>query len=441
MNNLEQQLNKLPKGRLRPIANLKIRWRLYLLLWQKRLVNLSLVFVKVKLLPVSAILVMVMIIVVVPTYAYASSNVTVGHFLYPIKQALEKAELAVAITPVAKVNTYTKMAERRLAEASQLSQHQINQTTNQALIQTINQAVVLEEQAVKQTTDLAAGEKANQAQVNVTQANQTSLEKLGQITQSVGVEVDEPTLDSLASAVDNLRQLKSRIKKMTAQPSKQPEEVKLVEPEKLSTVATTTLEPELMPNLPKAENQAELPVWQETNQPKQHIEAGSLPTATSQPTIIKPLKIATTTSQRLKKQTSTSTTEVISSAEAPLEAKSTRKARSFTTKEQARQSLVELENNVNQLKQELNQSDYQPKDLDKLFKRLDKKLETTEQAVEKEKFDKAEKLFNSAEVFTRNAKFFIKPKDKPSSKKQNLKDLNEETEDIQTVGTTTDQNN
>jgi len=438
MNNLEQQLNKLPKGRLRLIANIKIRWRLYLLFWQRRIASLSLALVRVKLLPATTILIALALVLIIPTYAYASSNVTVGHFLYPVKQVIENIEIAVAISPVAKVNTYTKMAERRLAEASQLSQRQINQTTNQALTKTVNQAVVLEEQAVNQTASIVSGEKANQAQAVVTQANDVTLEKLSQITQEVGMESDEPTLDSLASAVDNLRQLKSRVKKMTTQPSKQEGKVKFIEPEKSLPVATTTLEPEIVPNLPVKENQPKLPTWlNSTERQKQRFEAGGLPMATSQPAMIKPLIVATTTNQQLKEQTATGSTKYFGSPNFQ-QAKPSGKARTFTNKEAARQSLVELENNISQLKQELNQSIYQPKDLDKLFKRLDKKLETTEQAVEIEKLDKAEKLFKSAEVFTRNAKFFIKPKVKLSPKQE---ELNVESEDSQTVGTTTDQNN
>ena len=59
--------------------------------------------------------VLLMLLIIVPGYAYASSSVTQGHLLYPVKTAIERVELNLSRTPEAQVKTYEKLAERRLS--------------------------------------------------------------------------------------------------------------------------------------------------------------------------------------------------------------------------------------------------------------------------------------------------------------------------------------
>jgi len=58
-------------------------------------------------------------------YAYVSPEVTEGSALYPVKQAVERAEAVIKITPEAKAKFYLKQISRREAERDRLKAREV----------------------------------------------------------------------------------------------------------------------------------------------------------------------------------------------------------------------------------------------------------------------------------------------------------------------------
>jgi len=142
MTNIEDQLNKLPKGRLGLKADWRLRFVFLRLRWQKRFTEYSSLLVIKKMAPVVIVAALLLSLVYLPYYAYASEGVVKGNILYPIKQSIEKIELSLADTPAKKIEVYTKLAERRLAEAEKLSEKD-SKTANDNLASTIDNMAVL----------------------------------------------------------------------------------------------------------------------------------------------------------------------------------------------------------------------------------------------------------------------------------------------------------
>lgn len=205
MNNLEKKLSQLPKPRMRKRADLKIRFKLYSLLWQKKLAGLRAVLnlKQVRLAPVLAVAVMTCMLVIVPGYAYASSSVTLGHLLYPVKLGLEKAELSLSRSSLAKVKTYEKFVERRLDEASILSQD--NKEAKLELIETINKALFYSRLALGEAEQVNKGERAQEVREIIENAQSRQVNSLAGVAQTVGIEVEDDVLDNIALALDNIK--------------------------------------------------------------------------------------------------------------------------------------------------------------------------------------------------------------------------------------------
>lgn len=135
MDRLERILNDLPKPELRFVADFKISSRLrYHGLFRNHLIvryrlglnNLS--YAKI----LSGSFALIFLFCSTAFYAYANEDVLPGSRLYPLKIAVENIEVKIAQSPVAKIQIYKKLSERRLKEAVILSHTETDSQPAQA---------------------------------------------------------------------------------------------------------------------------------------------------------------------------------------------------------------------------------------------------------------------------------------------------------------------
>ena len=112
-------------------------------------------------------------------YAYQSTEVTVEHPLYSVKQGLENVEGRFKFSPEAKANFHLKMMNRRIEEAKKLGQN--NQYNNQTL------------KKIFQELDLSLGQTQ---EIEKTTKRQSLVEALGK--------TDEENLEHLEKLLEQL---------------------------------------------------------------------------------------------------------------------------------------------------------------------------------------------------------------------------------------------
>jgi len=125
MDNLDKLLGALPKNKLNKRADLKIKFKLYYLIFLSRLRTLfDFSTWRINSLNKGFVLAFCVVVVFSATsiFVYASDDILPGNQLYPLKIAVEKIEQVVALNPKAKIATYEKLSSRRLQEAVSLSQ-------------------------------------------------------------------------------------------------------------------------------------------------------------------------------------------------------------------------------------------------------------------------------------------------------------------------------
>ncbi|MCK4540268.1 hypothetical protein KAU09_03900 [Candidatus Parcubacteria bacterium] len=189
MDNLEKQLNKLPKKKLNMRADYGLRFKLYKAMWQKKAdMYVQYFSFKRHLPPLIAALALISLIVVVPGYAYANENVTAVHYLYGVKKAVEKIELVFAFSEEDKQEKQEKFIARRLNEAEILSQNTGVEEHNLALVETINDAMELKK-------EIKIIEKQENKQIQT----------LTQIANTVGIKAEEEVLDTVAEALEMVK--------------------------------------------------------------------------------------------------------------------------------------------------------------------------------------------------------------------------------------------
>lgn len=198
MINLEEQLNKLPKGRLRLKADLKIKSGLYILIWQKRLAFL--LMPKYRLVYGAAMAVFCLTIIV-PAYAYSSPAVNSSSWLYPVKQAIENLEIKMAAEPAAKVNVLEKLADRRLAEAENLSKKNAGETGH-LIKSTINEALNLNALADDELVKLPVASNTENYTAVKNNYKKNFTARLSNTAANVGIKADDELLDNISLALD-----------------------------------------------------------------------------------------------------------------------------------------------------------------------------------------------------------------------------------------------
>ena len=208
MDNLEKQLNNLPKKKLSMRADYSLRFKLFKAMWQKKAdMYVQYFSFKRHLSPLIAALVLISLIVGVPGYAYANENVTAVHYLYGVKKAVEKIELVFAFSEEDKQEKQEKFITRRLNEAEILSQNTGVEEHDLALVETINDAMELKkeikiiEKQEAESQDFAA---KNKAAKNKEKENK-QIKTLTQIANTVGIKAEEEVLDTIAEALEMVK--------------------------------------------------------------------------------------------------------------------------------------------------------------------------------------------------------------------------------------------
>lgn len=186
MDNLEKQLNNLPKKKLSMRADYSLRFKLYKAMWQKNIdMYVQYFSFKKHLPPLIAALVLISLIVGVPGYAYANENITSAHYLYGVKKAIEKIEFVFAFSEEKKQEKQEKFIAKRFNEAEILSQNTGSKKHDLALVETINEAMELRKE--------------------ITEKEIKEIQALTQIANTVGIKAEEEVLDVVAEALEAVK--------------------------------------------------------------------------------------------------------------------------------------------------------------------------------------------------------------------------------------------
>lgn len=204
MINIEEQLNKLPKGKLSRQTDFKLHITFLKLKLQKQSVNFNFLSAFRKMSPAIIAMILLLSLVYLPYYAYASENVIRGNILYPIKQGIEKIELVLADTPAKKVAVMAKLAERRLAETEKLSEDE-SMAANDNLAATINEITNLTTEAAFEAKSKLNPDEKKEVDDKIFQIKERQLEKMEKIANKFGLKASDDLLDSLAVNIDDLK--------------------------------------------------------------------------------------------------------------------------------------------------------------------------------------------------------------------------------------------
>lgn len=204
MINIEEQLNKLPKGKLSRRTDFKLRIAFLKLKLQKQSANFNFSSAFRKMSPAIIAMILLLSLVYLPYYAYASENVIRGNILYPIKQGIEKIELVLADTPAKKVAVMAKLAERRLAETEKLSEDE-SMAANDNLAATINEITNLTTEAAFEAKSKLNPDEKKEVDDKIFQIKERQLEKMEKIANKFGLKASDDLLDSLAVNIDDLK--------------------------------------------------------------------------------------------------------------------------------------------------------------------------------------------------------------------------------------------
>lgn len=378
---IEKVLKKLPQPKLSRLADWRIRLQIYRHIWQKRFISWRISWHKVIVLQSNRlayaliVLVLFCLVVVIPGFAYASPEVTRGHWLYPVKQAIEKVELAFPQSAPAKVATYEKMAERRLAEAAVLTKKpEIKKP--QAIVETIKEAVAFSDKAVVAVQQIATSTEKDKLDNLITAKQDEHMAELSAVAAQVGPANDDTVVDTIALALDKIKQVKVRTdKKIKFQrlPGLLP---KLeIEQSATSTVATSTIITE-----PEEAKQVDEQTILEATATKALKE---IPEGKNRPKI-----------WQFTKEKSTTTPQKIENKNKAI----------------VQENIENMKANIKTLKSNLESKPFDQNDVTALINRLNSKIKKAGQALNSGNLNQADDLLKTTEALTNNAEHFIKPK-------------------------------
>lgn len=367
MDNLEKQLNNLPKAKLSFFSDIKIRFKLYRLIAKKESAYFNGSFTSKAFRPVPIVLLLLLIVFsLVPAYAYASPEVTRQHVLYPIKQAVEKIEIKLASSPDEKAEVYSKIATHRLEEAEYLSTKE-EAYDDEVLRETIEEAI---EYSVNAEQEIDADEINNQENNIVEKINKTKekqVKNLEKVAQNIGLDVEDSILDSIAGAFDYFQ---SKDNSRNIADKKQPE-------------------------LKLDDSEEEIRDSEEV--------------ATSSP------ERGTTTPLNIKSSSSRGTT---------VQKNIRQKKESFSDQINAREQLEQIKNNINDLKLDLEDPIYPEEETANLLDRLSSRIEKVENSLDLDDTQGISGQLKSIEALTNNGKHFIKKRNT-----EEIKELEDESLD------------
>ncbi|MFH0892027.1 MAG: DUF5667 domain-containing protein [Candidatus Falkowbacteria bacterium] len=358
MDKLKKTLNSFPKGRLGRRADLKIRIRLYAAIFRKSLSARKFHFSQgLRTLTASILL---FIFIVVPGYAYAGVNVVPGDFLYPLKMKLEEIELSLA-RKKKKAEIYAEFSAKRLAEAKVLAATMGKPETEEKIKTNLDKALLLRERAISGFSDSGS----TTSRIKALDSREEAI--LTDIAQSAGVGAEDDLIDSIALALDRVKNGKGpkNYKEDGGEAEKRPDAKADLKPDKQDRnqngfirAASSTA------NLKKGEVDSE----------EDHDGSDSDD----------------------KRNNPSFFGAAVSSASA-----------SSTAKEQ--DNISRLKKNIDRLKKDLRQPEFEQKDVDDIIDKLDQKIKRAEEIGETDK-DGAQSLLRSAEALSDNAEHFIRKK-------------------------------
>lgn len=366
-NDIEKQLNNLPKAKLGRVASLKIKFKIYLAILKNKFTESTLMFKqRTRFRQVITLAVLALfLLAATSTYAYASPTVARGGYLYPLKRGVEKIELGLAFSPLTKVKVYTKLAGRRIAEAEILSRREkaggavgfnlVNRalaqsesatasSTESNLSLTIQDAIFYLNQAEEAINQIKETTQLTEALNFVLKAQQDQTKALTIIAGTVGIDTNENVLDSVAVALDTVKEQQA----------------------------------EALAKLKKIKESAE----EEADHSRASLTAA-----------------ATSTEEENEEEYAASSTEEVENAD------------------KAEESLGELKSRIEELKNNLMNNGVDKEDAAKLFNRLGDKLEKTQAAIDQGKLEQVRGLLRATEALTNNGKHFLKAKERDNRDK------------------------
>ena len=199
MDNINRQLNKLPRAKMSLVKKVNLKYKLYVLIVQGSFNFDFLLSRKFQYRAISFIL-LLSLLFGIPMYSYASPGVNEQHILYPVKLAIENIELKTANTEIKEQEKYEKFSERRLSEAEVLSEDIRGDEDRAAISSTIKNAIFLKEKARDIVIDQNGEESFEFRQ----------REKLNNIAAQVGIKESEDLVEDIAVAMDEIQENLSR---------------------------------------------------------------------------------------------------------------------------------------------------------------------------------------------------------------------------------------
>ncbi len=393
---IEKQLNNLPKKKLSKRADFTLRFRLLMTFWQKKIIDFPVAFSwpRLRLTPVIAVLLLI-VIVTVPGYAYASASVTDGHWLYPVKTAIEQVELNLAHTPEAQVKAYEKLADRRLAEADILSKQGGEKEDN--LVKTVDRAVSLTESAA----DVAATAPSPEVKELVDQAQVEQTGALAKVAQNIGINAREDTVDRIALALDKVKRPRATSTPLTRDKQAAPANEDQAPP--LRATGTVPVMASSTPDRGRPSANG----WQ-TPTPPSRLASTSIKEFLNRFN-------RTNAGTDADKGTTTEPHPAFGAGDAGTDNDNAGSRSPRTVPDEtasgstAERSLDRTKSDIEKLKRTLPRDRYRSEDVDSLFQRLDDKLKKAEDAYRDHDQKSLDDTLDATDAITNNATSFIRP--------------------------------
>ena len=210
MEDLEQQLSKLPKARLSKRADFKIKFKIRGLVLLKNLQKFVKIFFHPHSLVAKVSLTALAIFVVLggtAVYAVNNDQVTPGSVLYPLKKTIENVEQQLSLTKNAKVDTLNKLSERRLKEALNLAgqddakkdSDQVEEVNNN-IEQSIDEAVNNFDSAIETSQKIEDAEDSQKAREVLKKKQESMVKYLDNISDIAKNKKDEKMVKKINEA-------------------------------------------------------------------------------------------------------------------------------------------------------------------------------------------------------------------------------------------------
>ncbi len=190
MDNLERKLLDLPRHKLGLKADLKIRLQLYYLVFINSFNSFRQIFKIHNLFLFRGMAVAVVVFILLggtSLYAYSNNQITVGSPLYPLKRTAETVKNNLSISDVVKTESYNKQSQRRLVEASIVSNQaqKSDEETDAQLSKIIDQAVESFNKSVVVADKIKDSDKSDAVSKTLKDDSHESLDLLDSISKNV----------------------------------------------------------------------------------------------------------------------------------------------------------------------------------------------------------------------------------------------------------------